>query len=353
MDTEAGPGGGPLVRPTIVLRPAGDSAVMELTEELPLPSEAASTEAEQRIAALDVSGPGLGRLARAVKFTAGARETAAGGPYRDVRALVIYGAHEGGVAAGDDPEVWAARVRRTGEGGGPLGLLAQRARVRLQVLDVRGPDGELVAAPLENGDVLTPELVDAAIQQGWRIADAAVDEGADLLVLAAAGPGQEGAAAAVVAASASAEPAALLQRVYQPGGTIDDEAWMVRCAALRDGLRHLKGRSRDARTVLAAVGGADIAVAMGLVMGAAARRTPVIVDGPVGIAAALLARDIAGMARQWTLLADHGGHPTVKQGASTLDLQPLLELGLGLGEGAAGLTAVSLIQTSLSIVDSA
>jgi len=351
--TDTEPGAGAEVRPTIVLQPSGDSAVMELTEQLPQPSESASTEAEQRIAALDVSGPGLGRLARAVKFTAGARETAAGGPYRDVRALVIYGAHEGGVAAGDDPEVWAGRVRRIGEGGGPLGLLAQRARVRLQVLDVRGPDADLVAAPLESGDVLAAELVDAAIQQGWRIADAAVDEGADLLVLAAAGPGQEGAAAAVVAASTSAEPAALLQRVYQPGGTIDDEAWMTRCAALRDGLHRLKGRSRDARSLLAAVGGPDIAVAMGLLVGAAARRTPVLVDGPVGIAAALLARDIAGVSRLWTLLADHGGHPTVKSGASALDLQPLLELGLGLGEGAAGLMTVPLIQAGLSIVDSA
>ena len=351
MDTE--PETGPQIRPTIVLQPSGDSAVMELTEQLPQPSESASNGAELHLAALDVPGPGLGRLARAVTFTAGAREAANAGPYRDVRALVVYGAHEGGVAAGDDPEVWAARVRRIGEGGGPLGLLAQRARVRLQVLDVRGPDADLVAAPLESGDVLDAELVDAAIQEGWRIADAAVDEGADLLVLAAAGPGQEGAAAAVVAANTSAEPAALLQRVYQPGGTINDEAWMTRCAALRDGLRRLKGRSRDARSLLAAVGGPDIAVAMGLLMGAAARRTPVLVDGPVGIAAALLARDISGVSRLWILLADHGGHPTVKSGASALDLQPLLELGLGLGEGAAGLMTVPLVQAGLSIVDSA
>jgi nicotinate-nucleotide--dimethylbenzimidazole phosphoribosyltransferase len=115
----------------------------------------------------------------------------------------------------------------------------------------------------------------------------------------------------------------------------------------------LKGRSRDARSLLAAVGGPDIAVAMGLLMGAAARRTPVLVDGPVGIAAALLARDIAGVSRLWILLADHGGHPTVKSAASALDLQPLLELGLGLGEGAAGLMTVPLIQAGLSIVDSA
>jgi nicotinate-nucleotide--dimethylbenzimidazole phosphoribosyltransferase len=157
----------------------------------------------------------------------------------------------------------------------------------------------------------------------------------------------------VVAAAASAEPAALLQRVYHPGGAIDDEAWMVRCTALRDGLHRLHGRSRDARTLLSAFGGRDIAVAAGIVLGAASRRTPVVIDGPVGMAAALAARDIAGPARLWTVLADHGNHPTVKAGAQALDLEPLVELRLGLGEGAASLMAVPLIQAALSIAETA
>ena len=339
--------------PTMVLQPLGDGAVIELTEGLPLPSDSAADAAEGRVAALDVPGPGLGRLAKAVTFAAGARGSADCHPYRDVRALVVYGAHEGGVAAGDDPETWAGRVRRLAEGDGPVGMLAQRARVRLQVLDVRGPQADLVAGPIESGDAMPADRVDAAMRQGWQLADAAVDEGADLIVLAAAGPGQEAAAAAVVATSASAEPAALLQRVYRPGGAIDDEAWMVRCAAIRDGMRRLHGWSRDARTLLSALGGPDIAVATGIVLGAASRRTPVVIDGPVGVAAALVARDIAGVARLWTVLADHGDHPTVKAGATALDLQPLVELRLGLGEGAASLMAVSLIQAALSIVDSA
>jgi nicotinate-nucleotide--dimethylbenzimidazole phosphoribosyltransferase len=335
------------------LRPFGDAANMELPDGLPLPSDSAATAAEGRIAALDVPGAGLGRLTRAVTFAAGARGADECHPYRDVRALVVYGTHEGGVAAGDDPGTWAYRVRRLGDGDGPIGMLAQRAQVRLKVVDVRGPIGDVVAGPVEHGDAMPPRQVDAAVRQGWEIAEAAVDEGADLLILAAAGPGQEAAAAAVVAASTSGEPAALLQRVYRPGGAIDDEAWMNRCAAIRDGMRRLHGRSRDARSLLSALGGPDIAVATGIVLGAASRRTPVVIDGPVGIAGALVARDIAGVARLWTVLADHGDHPTVKAGATALDLQPLVELRLGLGEGAASLAAVPLIQAALSIVDSA
>jgi NaMN:DMB phosphoribosyltransferase len=155
----------------------------------------------------------------------------------------------------------------------------------------------------------------------------------------------------MVAAGASAEAAALLQRVYHPGGAIDDEAWMARCTAIRDGLHRLHGRSRDARTLLSAFGGRDIAVAAGIVLGAASRRTPILIDGPVGVAAALAARDIAGPARLWTVLADHGNHPTVKAGAQALDLEPLVELRLGLGEGAASLMAVSMVQAALTIAE--
>jgi nicotinate-nucleotide--dimethylbenzimidazole phosphoribosyltransferase len=57
--------------------------------------------------------------------------------------------------------------------------------------------------------------------------------------------------------------------------------------------------------------------------------------------------------RHWTLLAEHGDQPTVKAGADMLGVEPLLDLRLGLGEGAAALAALPLIQSALSIVDSA
>jgi nicotinate-nucleotide--dimethylbenzimidazole phosphoribosyltransferase len=327
-------------------------SVIEAGMDLPLPDEAATSAAEERIHALDVTGPGLGNLARAVTFAAGAQGSGPR-PFQSVRVLLLHGDHLGGVAAGDNPQTWADRVRQAREGVGPLGLLAARAGARLQVVDVDGADGEPVGQPIESGTALAPERVDAALRYGLKLADSAADEGTDLLVLAAAGAGQQAAAAAVVAASTTTEVVALLPRVHQPGGVIDDEAWMVRCGAIRDALRGLRGRSRDARSVLAALAGADIAVAVGVLVGAAARRVPVMIDGPVGIAAAAVAKDISGVTRHWTLLAEHGDHPTVKAGAELLGLEPLLDLRLGLGEGVAALAALPLIQATLSIVDSA
>ncbi len=325
--------------------------VVELDGTLPLPDEAAANAAEERIAALNVAGPGLGNLTRAVTFAAGAQGSASPRPFGSVRVLLLHGDHAGGVAAGDSPEEWAARVRQAREGGGPLGLLATQAGARLEVVDLGGPDRTPVAAPIEDGLAVTPTRVDAALRRGLRLADAAIDEGTDLIVLAAAGAGQQAAAAAVVAANVTAGPAALLPRVYQPGGKIDDEAWMVRCGAVRDALRGMRGQARDARAVLAALAGEDIAVAVGVLVAASARQVPVLVDGPVGIAAAVTARDISAVTRHWTLLAEHGNHPTVKAGADMLGAAPLLDLRFGLGEGVAALAALPLIQSVLSIVD--
>src|SRR6185369_7264956 len=129
---------------------------------------------------------------------------------------------------------------------------------------------------MEDDDVLGSEAVQAALELGWHLADSAVDEGADLLVLAACGAGRDTAAAAVVAVVTGGEPAALLGRVVHADRSVDDAAWMRRCGAVRDALHRIRARSREPRNLMAMVGGGDLAVATGLLLGATARRTPVL-----------------------------------------------------------------------------
>ena len=85
------------------------------------------------------------------------------------------------------------------------------------------------------------------------------------------------------------------------------------------------------------MGGGDIAIATGILLGATARRAPVLLDGPVGVAAALMSRDLAGQARHWCLLPDHGRSPLVRLAAEVLGLHPLADMRLDLGEGATAL----------------
>jgi nicotinate-nucleotide--dimethylbenzimidazole phosphoribosyltransferase len=124
---------------------------------------------------------------------------------------------------------------------------------------------------------------------------------------------------------------------------------MVRCAAVRDALHRTRRSSRGAKDILAELGGGDVAVATGVLLGATARRVPVLLDGPVGVAAGMVSRDLAGQARHWCLLADHGGHPAVRLAADVLGLTPLLDLRLDLGEGANALVALPLLRSVLAL----
>jgi nicotinate-nucleotide--dimethylbenzimidazole phosphoribosyltransferase len=76
---------------------------------------------------------------------------------------------------------------------------------------------------------------------------------------------------------------------------------------------------------------------------------PVLLDGPVGIAAGLIARDLASQTRHWCLLPDAGTHALVRQGADVLGVTPVLQLGLDLGEGVNALAALPLLRTAIGL----
>jgi nicotinate-nucleotide--dimethylbenzimidazole phosphoribosyltransferase len=202
---------------------------------------------------------------------------------------------------------------------------------------------------MEDGPVLDADAVDAALRQGWHLAESAAEAGKDALILASSGVGTDAVATAVMAATTGAEPVAVLPRVLVPGGTVDDVAWMARCTAVRDALHRIRQEPRGAQDILAQLGGADLAVATGVLLGAAARRLPILLDGPVGIAAGLIARDLASQTRHWSLLPDAGTLALVRQGADVLGLIPAVELGLDLGEGANALATLPLLRTAIGL----
>ncbi len=324
-----------------------EAPAIEAGLDLPMPDDAASEAAGDRLATLDIAGTGLGRLAPVVRFAAGTQGTELPQPWRAVRVLLLHADHDGGVAAGDTPAASARRLAQVEQGEGPLALLAGASGVA--VATVRCPGR---AAPIEHQDALSADEVDTALRHGWQLAETAVDAGADLLVLAACGTGGEAAAVAVTAMITGAEAAGMLGRVMVPGGRVDDEAWMSRCAAVRDALHRVRHGDRDPRSILASLGGPDLAVATGVLLGAVTRQTPVLVDGPIGAAAALVARDFGAQTRHWLLLPDHGGHPMVKRAADVLGTEQLFDLRLGLGEGATALATLPLLRSALTLAAS-
>ncbi|MEO3769444.1 bifunctional adenosylcobinamide kinase/adenosylcobinamide-phosphate guanylyltransferase [Micromonospora sp. B9E7] len=335
--------GNPWAAPTMALPMVATGLVIQPGMELPMPDEYAGPQAVDRLATLDVPGAGLGVLDRVVGFAAATQGTSTPRAWGSVRVLLLHGDHAGGASAGAVGGESARRAAQARAGKGALARLAAENGASLQVVDVPA------SAPIEDEPALTLDQVESALRYGWRLAEQAADAGVRLLVLGACGAGTEAAAAAVLAATAGAEPPTVLGRVITDSGEIDDAAWMVRCAAVRDALHRTRRSSRGAKDILAELGGGDVAVATGVLLGATARRVPVLLDGPVGVAAGMVSRDLAGQARHWCLLADHGGHPAVRLAADVLGLTPLLDLRLDLGEGANALVALPLLRSVLAL----
>jgi nicotinate-nucleotide--dimethylbenzimidazole phosphoribosyltransferase len=340
----AAPAEAPVVgTPALALPPVESGVIIRPGMDLPMPDNDAGPDARDRLVTLDFPGAGLGVLGEAIEFAAATQGTAVPQPWDAVRVLLVSGYHGGGATAGTDPTEADRRLADLEAGTGPLARLAGAAGADVQI--VRVPE----SGAMEDGPVLDADTVDQLLRQGWALADQAADDGKDAIVLAAAGTGTDAAATAVLAAATGAEPVAVLPRVLAAGGFYDDAAWMARCGAVRDALHRIRQQPRGARDLLAHLGGADIALATGALLGAASRRLPVLLDGPVGIAAALVARDLAAQTRHWCLLPDAGGLPLVLQGADVLGLTPVLTLGLGLGEGANALAALPLLRTAIGL----
>lgn len=323
-----------------------DESPIHVGMMLPQPDASASADALIRAGRVPVPGAGLGSLASLVSFAAGTRSGGAIAPYQQIRVVVVNGACDGEIASGDTDEAWQQRTEAIRSGEGVLSRLAGVAgagNVAIELVNAGRSNA------IEHDDAMDPEALQLSLWQGWQIAQRAADRGDELIVLAAGGPGVDAAAAATVAGITRGEIASLLGRVYVGDGAIDDTAWIRRCLAVRDTLHRIKPRLSDGPHMAAALGGPAIALATGLILGAADRRTPVMIDGPVGAAAALTARDYATEVRLWVLLTDDGGHPAVRASADLLGLTPAFQLGIGLGEGATSLAVLPLIQSSLAL----
>jgi nicotinate-nucleotide--dimethylbenzimidazole phosphoribosyltransferase len=195
---------------------------------------------------------------------------------------------------------------------------------------------------------LSDEEVHAALEAGRRIADEEVDTGADLLIAGDMGIGNTTPATTLVAALTNIEPVALIGR----GTGVDDAGWARKTAAVRDALYRTRHDRSDPVALLRICGGADLAAMAGFCAQAAVRRTPLLLDGLVTTAAALVAERLAPGARQWWQAAHRSTEPAHQAALEQLELQPLFDLGLRLGEGTGAAVALPLVRAAVAVLTS-
>ena len=181
----------------------------------------------------------------------------------------------------------------------------------------------------------------AAVLAGVALTDEEVDSGADLLVLALPDPDLAVPVASLVGLLTKADASAVTATGQ------DDAAWMVACAATRDTMRRGRPTMADHVDLLATVGTGDLAVATGVLLQAAARRTPVVLDGPATAAAALVAARLAFRAADWWLAGNLSPDPAHSLALARLSLEPVLDLGLRGDDGTGALLAVPVLRAAV------
>lgn len=324
------------------------------------PDRDAAIAARERHAELTKPAGSLGRLEELGVWVASCQALCPPRPITDPRVVVFAGDHgvaQAGVSA-YPPEVTAQMVANISAGGAAVNVLARQngARVRVEDLAVNAETPETMSrfkvrrssGDLTREDALTTEQARAALAAGRAIADQEIDSGADLLIAGEMGIGNTTPATVLVGLLTDSEPVVVVGR----GTGIDDDGWIRKTAAVRDGMRRGRPHARIPLELLRTVSGAEIAAMAGFLAQAALRKTPVILDGLVVTAAALVANDLAPGAREWWVAGHRSAEPAHRIALRHLDLDPLLDLSMRLGEGTGALTALPLVQAAVNTLAS-
>ncbi|MGH9306630.1 MAG: nicotinate-nucleotide--dimethylbenzimidazole phosphoribosyltransferase [Acidimicrobiales bacterium] len=331
---------------------------MDVLAEVDPAAARAATEHHMRL----TKPPGaLGRLeAAGVQLAAIARSDPP--PVPEPAAVAVFAGDHGVLVEGVSPwpvEVTAQMVANFGAGGAAINVLARHVGARVVVVDV-GVAGELEPRPgligakvragtsnLARGPAMTVTEAIQALDVGAAVARQLVDEGARCLITGDMGIGNTTPSAALIAAMTGKSATEVTGR----GTGIDDATLRTKVDVVERGLAvNGVGPASDPLAVLAAVGGFEIAALAGFVVGGAAARVPVLVDGVIAVAACLVAVAMAPAALGYLVAGHRSSEPGSSAALGHLGLEPLLDLDLRLGEGSGACLALPLLQAAAKIL---
>lgn len=328
---------------------------------IPPPSPAIAALARERLAGLATPPGALGRIGEVGAWLAAVQGEVPPRPLDDVRLVVLAGDH--GVAAHGvsayPPAVTEAMVRTIVAGRAGVSALAAAHGVTVQVYDV-AVDADLDDLPAEvtahkvrrgSGaihltDALTRAETEQALALGARLAREQVGAGAQLLMTGDLGIGNTTPAAALVAAVLGL-PA---DEVTGRGTGVDDEGWTRKRDVIALALARVEGRTDDPVEVLAALGSADLAATTGFLVEAARLGTPVLLDGLMSLACAVVAEAMAPGASAWWVAGHRSTEPAQTHALKSLGLEPLLDVGMRLGEGSGAVAALPVLRSGIAVM---
>lgn len=301
----------------------------------------------------------LGRLEEMARRLAAIQEDLS--PSTDKKVIFTFAGDHGIVEEGVSlypKEVTPQMVLNFLRGGAGVNVLARHAGAEVRVVDI-GVDFDFEPAPgliirkiakgtrnFAKGSAMTREEAVAALEVGIALADRAKQEGISMVGTGEMGIGNTSPSSAIIAALARCS----VREVTHRGTGINDAALEKKIAVIQAGLELNNPDPEDPIDVLAKVGGLEIAGIAGLVLGGAANRIPVVVDGFISTAGALIASELHPNVKDYIFAA----HSSVEIGHTMMleriGAKPILDLQLRLGEGTGAALAMGLIEASAKII---
>jgi nicotinate-nucleotide--dimethylbenzimidazole phosphoribosyltransferase len=242
--------------------------------------------------------------------------------------------------------------------GAAINVLASHAQAEVIVTDVGviGPaldHPQLLVRKVREGTrnmareaAMTVEEATAAIETGITLVNEAVDNGVTLVATGEMGIGNTTASSAILAAFTGLDP----EQITGRGTGLDDERLRLKQLVIKRALQVNQPEPAKPLEVLSKVGGLEIAALTGVILGAAAKRVPAVLDGFISTAAALIAYRLKPESREFMFASHLSQEPGHKVMLETIGLSPMLHLDLRLGEGTGAVLAFNLFEAAVKII---
>jgi nicotinate-nucleotide--dimethylbenzimidazole phosphoribosyltransferase len=319
----------------------------------------AAAEAQRRLDAKTKPLGSLGRLEEIGAQLAGIYRGADFEP--SPRAVVVMAADHGVASRGVSAypsAVTAQMVANFAAGGAAINVLARQMGARTVIVDIGVAAGGEWApevrrhsirrgtSDLSRGPAMTEKEAEQAIAVGAELADELVRQGIRLLATGEMGIGNTTAAAALTAVF-TGRPAA---QVTGRGTGIGEDVLARKTLLVERAIVDNGATAAAPLGALAKVGGFEIAGLVGVILGGAANGVPVVLDGFIAGAAALVAVALAPAARGYLIAGHRSSEVGHRAALATLGLEPILDLGLRLGEGTGAMLALPVLDAASRIL---
>lgn len=315
-------------------------------------------KAQKRLDSLTKPPRSLGRLEELARRYAAIKGIDA--PPLPQKCVFIFAADHGIARAGVSaypPEVTAQMVHNFLQGGAAINVLAKHVDAEIVVVDIGvnfnfqncpGLTHKKIASGTKNmaeGPSMTRQQVEEALKTGIALAQDAAARGIDVIASGDMGIGNTTPAAAIMSIYGNKTP----RQVAGKGTGIDAVTLEKKIHLIEQAIEVNHPNAKDPIDVLAKLGGFEIAGIAGLILGAASKRTPVIIDGLISGAGAVIAYKLNPTVKDYIFTSHQSLEPGHEILFQLLDQPPLFDFGMRLGEGTGAVLAMSILDAAVKI----